>query len=103
MKMPKSNALGLEKERMLYAGICPGCGKSGVQLILITAKDGCWSEHFSCPSCNYFYPNMSMCAMPSERCSHEKEISEHGKITTQIDEISNQEHWEIKPDEQNKD
>jgi hypothetical protein len=99
MKIPKSDPQQLERERMLYAGICPECGKPGVQLILTTAKDGCWSEHFSCPSCDYCYPNMSMYAMPSETCNHEKEVSEHGRIISQIHEITNQEHWELKPHE----
>lgn len=93
IKIPRPSKEELERERMCYAGICPQCA-SKILLILTTASDGCWSEHFRCVNCDFLYPNLSL---TRRDCQHFKEIDEKGMIVTDIKEISNRERWEVSP------
>ena len=88
--LKRSDPKQVAEEELCYKGICPKC-EGKIILFLITANDGCWSEHFECTNCDYIYPNQSMSCQ-----QHQKEVSQEGRIVSGIKEITNREHYVLK-------
>lgn len=80
-------------ENICMKGICPKCNGK-VVLLLITANDGCWSEHFECLKCDFKLTRGAMTRCEGE-CNHYSEIEKAGRILTDIREITNTAHIEF--------